>query len=86
MFKFSSTNIEPALNSVSNRIELKRAVQINQILAIDPRVSDNNQEIVIATNNGLLIGEISNLTENFVKRRFLSFEVKANLLQDMEVI
>ena len=42
MFKFSSTNIEPALNSVSNRIELKRAVQINQILAIDPRVSDNN--------------------------------------------
>ena len=71
---------------MSNRIELKRSVQINQILAIDPRVSDNNQEIVIATNNGLLIGEISNLTENFVKRRFLSFEVKANLLQDMEVI
>ena len=71
---------------MSNRIELKRSVQINQILAIDPRVSNNNQEIVIATNKGLLIGEISNLTENFVKRRFLSFEVKANLLQDMEVI
>ena len=71
---------------MSNRIELKQSVQINQILAIDPRVSDNNQEIVMATDKGLIIGEISNLTENFVKRRFLSFELKANLLQDMEVI
>ena len=34
MFKFTDVSIEPALNHVSNRIEVKQAEKINQIIAM----------------------------------------------------
>ena len=35
MFKFSDRSIEPALTSVSNRLEVRQGVEIHKVVAMD---------------------------------------------------